>query len=194
MPQAVPLHSLLPERLDFLADQVKSRLCEDKRVGGMKLAWGFIGRELRGALCSVLDGDLLELMAKGWAEAEPLVEIVSASARAPGERMLVALAKHDISRDLRPVVAVTIGDCPCVELDFTFAISAHVGAVRLAVMDGHICGGDLGEVSASGQLSLGEIPLHPPAESRKVALPAEFRLEPPGIPIASLNGRDRVAG
>ena len=194
MPEPTLLHSLLPDRLDSLADKVKARLCEDEKTGGMKLAWGFIGRELRGALCSVLDGDLLELLAKSWAESEPLVKLASASVRAPGERLLVALAEHDITREVHPVVAVTIGECPCVELHFTFAVSAHVGAVRLAVLDGHIRGGDLGEVWGSGQLSLGGVPLHPKAESRKIALPAEFHLAPPGVSIALTSEGDRLAG
>lgn len=183
MAEPVPLHSLLPARLDGLAEAAQARLCKDEKVGGMKLAWGFIGRELRGALCSVLDGDLVAMLAKGWAQAEPVMKLASAAGRAPGERTLVELGKHDLTRELHPVVAVTIGDCPCVELDFTFAVSAHVSAVRLAVMDGHICGGDLGEVWASAQLSLDGVPLHPAAESRKLALPGEFSLPAPGVPI-----------
>ena len=194
MTDRFPLSALLPERLDSLADQVKSRLCEDEQVGGMKIAWDFVGRELAASLKSVLDCDLLEIFASAWAKAAPLADLADPARHPPGERSLVELGSHDLKRDFHPVIAVTIGPCPCVELHFTFALSAHIGGVRLAVTDGHIVSGDLGEVWASAQLSYEGTPLHPPPESRKLALPAELRFDPPGIEIPRLAGDHARSG
>ena len=186
MVEGIPLHALLPARLDSLADEVKARLCEDEQVGGMKLAWDFIGTELGNSLKSVLDCDVLEVLAGAWAKAAPLAELADPVKHPPGERSLVELGGHDVKREFHPVVAVTVGSCPCVELSFTLTLAAHVGGVRLSIVDGHIVGGDLGEVWASAQLSYEGTPLHAPAESRKLELPAEFRFDPPGIALPRL--------
>jgi len=190
----VSLGSLLPARLDSLDEQVRARLCQDDQVGGMKLAWDFIGKELGTSLKSVLDCDLLEIFALTWAKAAPLAELADPAKHPPGERSLVELGGHDLNRDFHPVIAVTIGSCPCVELRFTLALAANIGGVRLAVTNGHIISGDLGEVWASVQLSYEGTPLHPPPESRKLALPAEFRFDPPGIEIPRLAGDHARSG
>ena len=194
MADGVSLGSLLPARLDSLDEQVRARLCEDEQVGGMKLAWDFIGKELGASLKSVLDCDLLEIFASTWAKAAPLAELADPARHRSGERSLVELGGHDLKRDFHPIVAVTIGACPCVELQFTLALAAHIGGVRLAVVNGHIVSGDLGEVWASAQLSYEGTPLHPPPESRKLALPAEFQFDPPGFEIFRLTGDHARAG
>ena len=187
MAERVPLYALIPARLDSMVEQVKARLCEDEQVSGMKLAWDFIGGELGNALKSVLDSDLLEILASAWAKAAPLAELADPAKHPPGERALVELGGHEVNRDFHPVIAVTIGSCPCVELNFTLALAANVGGVRLSIVDGHIVGGDLGEVWASAQLSFEDTPLHAPAESRKLALPAAFSFDPPGIALPRLD-------
>ena len=189
MADPIPVSALLPERLDSLAEQVRTRLCEDEQVGGMKLAWDYIGRELSDTLRSVLDCDLLDILARAWAEAAALAEFADPQKHPPGERSVVELGEHEFSRELRPVVAVTIGSCPCVELEFVLALSAHVGGVRLSIVDGHIVGGDLGELWAGAQLSYQGTPLHPPSESRKIEIPGDFRLRPPGVKIPRLSGQ-----
>jgi hypothetical protein len=102
---------------------------------------------------------------------------------------VVELSEHDISRELNPVIAVTIDPCPSIELNFTFALAAHVGGVRLSIIDGHIVGGDLGELWASAQLSYEGVPLHPEQESARIAVPGEFSFAPPGIKIPLLSGQ-----
>jgi hypothetical protein len=189
----VPLGALIPERLDSVAERVRTRMCDDEQIGGMKLAWDFIGGELLGALKSVLDCDLLEILAGAWAQAAPLAAFADPDKHPPGERSVVEIGEHDVSRDLNPVIAVTVGSCPCVELSFTLALAAHVGGVRLSIVDGHIVGGDLGELWASAQLSYEGVPLHPPQESAKIAIPGEFTFTPPGIKIPQLS-RGAVEG
>ena len=186
MAERVTLGELLPPKLDSMADQVQAKLCEDEQVNGMKLAWDFIGNELGDALKSVLDCDMLEVLAGAWAKAAPLADLTDLAKHAPGERSLVELGEHQVAREFNPVIAVTVGSCPCVELSFTLALTATIGGVRLAVADGHIVGGDLGEVWASAQLSYEGTLLHPAAESRKLPLDGEFRFDPPGIEIPRL--------
>lgn len=187
MTDRISLGALIPERLDSVAEKVRSRLCEDEQVGGMKLDWGFIGGELNKALKSVLDCDLLEVLAGAWAQAAPIAAFADPNQHPAGERSVVELGEHDLSRELNPVIAVTIASCPCVELRFTFALTAHVGGVRLAIVDGHIVGGDLGELWASGQLSYEGVPLHPAQESARIEVPGEFNFPPPGIKIPGLS-------
>ena len=86
MADGLPLSALLPERLDGVAERVKDQLCEDEKVGGMDLAWDFIGKEIHGALSSVLDGDLIGVLAKGWAEAAALSDYADPAKHPPGER------------------------------------------------------------------------------------------------------------
>ena len=164
-------------------------MCDDQQIGGMKLAWGFIGSQLQDALRSVLDCDLLEVLGGAWAKAAPLADFADPAKQPPGERSVVELGEHDVTRELEPVVAVTIGACPSVELKFTLALAAHVGGARLSIVDGHLVGGDLGELWASAQLSYDGVPLHPAQESTKIGVPGEFSFAPPGIKIPLLAGR-----
>jgi len=183
MADGIALHALLPDRIDSLAERARSSLCENEQVGGMKLAWDFVGGQLHDALKSVLDADLIALLAECWAEA-PEVQALADPAKHPkGERSVIALGAHDFAREVNPVIAVTVGSCPCVELQFTFAIAANISGVRMSVVDAHIVSVDLGDVWGSGQLSLQGQPLHPPVESRKLQLPTEFQFQAPGIAI-----------
>lgn len=183
MPDRPRLADLLPDRLDDMAEQVRARLCEDEQVGGMKLAWDYVGRELHGSLAKLLDRDLIETLAGCWAKATAIRDAADPARHPPGERTMVALGDHQLSRSVHPVVAVTIAGCPCVELKFEFKISAAISGVRLSIADGHLVAGDLGEAWASGNLSFEGIPLHPEAQSRKLALSGPFDFAPPGIAI-----------
>lgn len=187
MGETVPLSVLLPEKLDSVAGQVRDRLCDNEEIGAMKLAWDYIGKELHQALKSALDRDLLEVLGKIWSQLGEIAAFADPEQHPPGERSVIELGGHDLTRELQPVIAVTIAPCPCIELKFLFALTAHVGGVRLSILDGHIVGGDLGELWASAQLSFEGVPLHPPQESARVAVPAEFSFAPPGIIIPRIS-------
>ena len=183
MPKSVALGALVPDKLDSVADRVRDRMCDDERIGGMKLAWDYIGKELHKALKSALDHDLLDVLGKSWAQFSELASFADPAKHPPGERSVVELGEHEVQRELFPVVAVTVAPCPSVELKFLLALTANVGGVRLSIVDGHIVGGDLGELWASAQLSYEGAPLHPAQESAKVGVPGEFAFDPPGIKI-----------
>lgn len=184
---AVKMSDLLPDRLDKAAEEARKTLCENQDIGCMKLAWDYVGDQLQGALKSALDCDALSVFAKTWATASALSDYADPAKHPPGERSVIELGAHEIKRELEPVVAVTVGSCPCVELKFTFAVTGHFGGVKLSVMDAHITGGSPGEAWASAQLSYNGVALHPPAESRKVPLAGTFDFAAPGIPIPRLH-------
>ena len=183
MAEHMKVGDLLAERLDSMAETVRGRLCDDEKVGKMKLDWGFVGDELHTALKAALDCDLMGFLAASWAKAKELADYADPAKHPPGERSAVAFGAHDFARAIKPVVAVTVAHCPCVELEFTFEVTAHFGGVRLAVLDGHIVGGDVGEAWASGKLSMHGVPLHPEADSKKMQLPGRFELDAPGVEI-----------
>ena len=112
------------------------------------------------ALKSALDCDAFAVFAKTWAAAEQLSDYADPDKHPPGERSVIELGAHEISRALEPVIAVTIGSCPCIELKFTFTVTGNFGGVALSVMNGHIIGGRPGDAWATGQLSYNGIPLH----------------------------------
>jgi hypothetical protein len=183
MADRLTLAMLLPDRLDGAAGEARKALCANEEVGRMSLAWDYVGSQLEGALKSALDHDLLEVLAKGWATAATLSEYADLEKHPVGERSVVELGAHDLSREVHPIVAVTIAPCPPVDLKFTFAITAHFGGLKLTVGDGHILSGAPGDAWASGQLSYNGVPLHKAAESRKVPLPGQFTFAAPGIAI-----------
>ena len=179
----VSLADLLPDRLDSLGDRARAALSEDKDVAGMKLAWGYVGSQLQQALRSTLDIPVMEALATGWSTAAELASYADPTRHPPGERSVIELGEHKLAQEFKPVIAVTIGSCPCLELDFTFAVSARFGGVKLAIADAHLVGGETGDAWASCQLSLHGLPLHEAAESKKVALPGAFHFAAPGVPI-----------
>lgn len=183
MAEAATLGDLLPASLSGVGERARQALSENPDVGGMKLAWGYIGGQLQEALKSALDCPAMDALAGAWSTAALLAEYADREKHPPGERSVVELGKHDFSREFNPVIAVTIGSCPCMELQFTLAVTASFGGVKLAIADAHIVGGETGEAWASGQLSLQGVPLHEPRESKKLALPGAFELKPPGVPI-----------
>ena len=184
MADGLRVADLLPDDLDAAAEQARRSLCDNEEIGKMSLAWDYISSQLEGALKAALDCDLMDLFAKGWANARLLADYSDPEKHPPGERSVVELGAHDVSRDLHPIVAVTVGSCPCIELKFTFTVAAHFGGLKLTIGDGHILGGATGDAWATAQLSYNGVPLHEAAESRKLALPGRFSFAPPGIAIA----------
>lgn len=186
MADILKLNALLPERLDEVGQRARQKLCENENVGGMRLAWDYIGSQLNSALGEALDCDVMEVLAKGWASADLLADFANSGTQSAGGRSVVELGAHEISRELKPVIAVTIGSCPCVEIEFGFTVSAHFGGVQLSIVNGHITGGQAGEGWASAQLSCEGVPLHDAAETRKLPIPATFQFDEPGVPIPAL--------
>jgi hypothetical protein len=172
---------LLPERLEGIERRVRDRLCEDPGVKGSSLAWGLIGSEVEGALKAVLDCDLLELLGKAWTTARSLQDYADPALHPPGEAAVVHLGEREIEREIHPVIAVTIGDCPPMELRFTLTLTAHFSGLALSLRCPFITGGSAGDAHVSASLGYGEVELIKPKESRKLALPGRFTFDPPHL-------------
>jgi len=184
MAEPVRLFQLMPDRLESMAGPIRDRLCQDQQIKGLRLAWDVVSGKLQEALRSALDYNVVDIFAECWARAKPVWEVVEA-ARA-GEPCNIELGKHELSRELNPVIAVTIGSCPCIELRFKFVVSAHIRGAQLSIVNGHIASGKLGEAWASARLNYEDIQLHSPAESPKLAIGGSFDFPPPGIAIPGL--------
>jgi len=170
---------LLPERFEGLEERVKDRLCEDPGVGSNKLAWDLIGSEVEGALRSVLDCDLIETLARAWTTARALQDYADPAKHPAGEASVVHLGEREVERELHPVVAVTIGQCECMELRFTLTLAAKFSGLALTIRAPFITGGSAGDLKVSAQLKYGEVALHKPRESRKLVLPGRFGFSVP---------------
>ena len=194
MAEGVPLHSLLPDKLDTLTEAARTRLCEDEQASAMNLAWSVVGDELKQALCSVLGDDLVQLLARAWASMPQVAGLADVIRDEKGKPQVVEIGAHEFSHELHPVVAVTIGSCPCAELAFTFAVSARVSGVRLKIRAGHVIAADLGELWASARLALQDIPVDTKGETRRIALSHAIEFDGPGIPIAGLAKDSAAAG
>jgi hypothetical protein len=178
--ETIKVADLLPDRMAGFGTAAREALCKDAEVAGQQLAWNYVSSHLQQALRQALDCDLFDVLASGWAQSPLLQSYVAALAKPTAE---VHIGAHDLTRELYPVVAVTIAPCPCIELEFTLCLAASFSGLQLDIADRYITGGIPGDVSASAALSFKGIPLHQ-AESRKLELPGRFRFEGRGIPIA----------
>lgn len=186
----VKLSALLPDDLEAAGRRAAEGLREREDVGCLRLAWDVVARELEGALGRALDCDLVGVLAECWAESRLLAEYADPRKHPPGQRSILKVGAHEFSREVHPVLAVTVAGCECVELRFTFALTGHLGGVELVVADGRIRGGSLGEGWVGAQLSYSGVPLHSAAESRKLDLGGDFTLPGEGVKIPRLESWD----
>jgi len=186
MDDGMKVRDLLPERLDGLGEESKKKLRKDKSVSGMSLAWDYIEAQVDDELRELLDMDIFDLLGKAWAGAKRLSEYRDKAKHPPGVRELLKFGDFDLERELHPVIEVTIGDCPCAELNFTVKLAGHFSGLYLGIKDAHIIDGRTGKAWASAQLSCEDVPLHKEKETKKFTLPGRFKFEAPGIEIPSL--------
>jgi len=186
MDEDIKLRDLLPDKLQSAAAKGVARLKANDQVGGMTLAWNYIGDELEDSLQSSLDCDLLGVLAKGWAEWRDIAEYADETKHPKGETSVLSVGKGHISREVYPTLEVTVGSCPCVDVKFTFRLSAHYECLELSILNGHITRVAPGKGWVGAQLLYDDIPLHSEAESKKMQLPGEYRFAEPGIPIPVL--------
>jgi hypothetical protein len=180
MAETIKIAELFPDRLDGLAAAAHEALCKDAEVAGQKLAWDLVSSRVGQALRQLLGCDLFDVLARGWSDS-PVLRSYAAAMTEPSAKL--DFGEHQLSRELNPTIAVTVGNCPCIELQFTVALAARFSGLRLEVTNRHITGGSPGAVSASAELSIGDVILHE-AKSRELELPKRFSFPAPGIPIS----------
>jgi hypothetical protein len=174
----VTVASLLPGDLR-LDDLVKEQVGAEPGRKPLNLAWNLVGSEVRGALRSVLDCNLLELLAEGWVKFRDLQDYADPAKHPADERAIVHVGKHDFVREIHPVVSVTVAGQQCPPLRFTVRLTGSFSGLALTVQCGAVTGGTGGDAHVSAQLRYGTAELHKAKESRTVALPGTFRFDPP---------------
>ena len=179
----VKLGDLLPDDLESAGGRAVEELKSRENIGCLSVAWDLVDGQLQGALRSALDCDLLEVLAECWATSRLLAEYADPAKHPPGSSSVVLIGGRDVTRKVHPVVKVEVGSCPCVDLRFTFAVTAHFSGVKLIISGGRIRGGSLGDTSVSAELSYEDVPLHSPAESKKLSLGGDFTLPGEGVRI-----------
>jgi hypothetical protein len=187
MAEGVKLKELLPDRLDRLDDEAKKEICRDEDVSNMRLAWGYIGSQLDGAIREVLDVEIFDLLGKAWANGALLLEYGDPAKHPPGQRDVVNVGEYSFERELHPTVEVTIATRACAELKFTLTLSGHFSGLHVAILNGHIVSCGSGDAWASAQLTFEGVPLHGEKKTKRVPLPGHHDFTAPGITIPRLN-------
>ena len=173
---------LLRERLT-LGPEAEAAMRSDSGDAGAGIAWDFISDQAGEALRSLLDCDLLELIARGWLQADALRVYADPARHPPGENAVVPLAGHKIARDIHPVLEIGVAGLPPVRLRFTVSLAAHFKGLSLSISDGHVTGGATGEAWVSAALKYGGVKLTKEGETRKLRLPGRFAFASPGLRI-----------
>lgn len=165
-PNAIPLSPLplspvqisleeLPsaEALDQARGEIQSKLAE----GGSRLAqlnWAIMrnaaGKALRDALGKL---DLLEYVAGAWCTAIELRELARKTLKTPGTEDTLALAEHEPSITLHPVVNIQCGPVKFPALTFDLELGAAVECAVLIVAEGKLAGIETGTFKPFATLS-----------------------------------------
>src|SRR5215472_1035933 len=149
---------LLPAGLQ-LEQTMKTKLSEDPGAAGTKLAWGLVGSEATNALKTALNIDVLDVIGRCWCVAKELHEYTDPSKHPAGEIAIVNLGQHTFTKDLYPILDVTIGPYKT-SLRFTLKLAANIRAVALAICNGYITSLGSGDGDVSAQLKYGDIALN----------------------------------
>ena len=177
----IKVADLLPEQLS-LGPAVDEAMRDNPDACPPGLAWDFIAGQAGAALRSLLDCDVIELLAQGWAKASTIRAYADPAKHPPGETAIIHLAEHKFVREVHPVLKMTVAGCPPITLRFTVALAAQFRGLALSIESGHILAASTGDASVSAQLKYGAFDLTGEKESGKVALPGRFVFTP-SIPI-----------
>jgi len=167
---------------DAVQDNVHREMRRDAEVSQTRLAWSFIGSEATQAVDSVLDKDIFEVVAEGWAMADVLLPYADKKLHPQGERSLVRLLEHSFVKVLHPVLDIMWGDRKCVSLKFDLELAANFRTVALSICDGYIVAADSGDGNVSATLKYGDVKLHK-KESPRVPFPGHRDFRAPGLAI-----------
>lgn len=144
--------------------------------------WDFVSDQAASALRSLLDCDVVDLLAQGWARAQAIRAYADPAKHPPGEIAIVHLAEHSFAREIHPVLKIHIAGCSPFPVRFTLVLKAEVRGLALSIESGHILAMSAGDAMVSAQLKYGEFNLTNEKQSRKLPLPGRFVFTP-GIPI-----------
>lgn len=87
---------------DAIEENVRQEMRGDAEASQTRLAWSFIGSEATKAVDSVLDKDIFEVVAEGWAAADILLAYADEKVHPRRERNTVPLMEHSFVKVLHP--------------------------------------------------------------------------------------------
>lgn len=176
------IRDLLLLSQDTIEENVQREMRRDAAVSQTRVAWSFIGSEATQAIDSVLDKDIFEVVAEGWAIADVLLPYADAKEHPRGERALVGLMEHSFIKVCHPVLDIMWGDTKCASLKFDLELAANFRSVVLTICDGYIVAVDGGDGDVSVTLKYGDATLHS-KKSPRVPLPGHKDFKAPGLAI-----------
>jgi hypothetical protein len=144
------------DALDDARNEIQGKLAE----GGSRLAqlnWHIMrnaaGDSLRDALGKL---DVLEYIAGAWCTAAELQKLAKKTLDTPGSEETLALAEHDPSVALHPVVKIKCGPVEFPALTFELKLGASVECAILVVTGGKLAAIEAGTFKPFAQLYYGE--------------------------------------
>jgi hypothetical protein len=171
-----------PDALDQARGEIQGKLAET----GSRLAqlnWHIMRNATGGALRDALRKlDLLEYVAGAWCTAVELREIAKKTLKAPGTEDALALAEHEPSIVLHPVVKITCGPVELPALTFDLTLGALVECAVLVVAEGKLAAIETGTFTPFAELSYGEHELKK-LNGKEVSITSRYEFPKGGIPI-----------
>lgn len=144
------------DALDDARDDIQAKLAE----GGSRLAqlnWHMMrdaaGNSLREALGKL---DVLEYVAGAWCTAAELQRIAKKTLAAPGTEDTLALAEHEPTVALHPVVKIKCGPVEFPALTFELKLGASVECAVLVISEGKLAAIETGTFKPFARLFYGD--------------------------------------
>jgi len=146
--------------------------------------WGTVFGAIVDKVQDLLDMNLSEIMMTGWNKYGLLADCVDEKKYAPGESVLVALAKHSLSSVHKPSIEVMVNDKSTAKIPFTIKLTLNLKGAELKVQDKKIREIRLGEVDGNGFIKCGEVEIAKQEFDSK-QIPGTITLDP-GLEIPTI--------
>jgi hypothetical protein len=169
------------DALDDACVEIQQKLAEN----GSRLAqlnWPIMRNAAMNSLGKALgELDIMDSLASAWCTAVELQELAKKTLHAPGEEPL-ALAKHEPSVALHPVVKIKCGPVEFPALTFEVKLGASVDSAVLIVAGGKLTAIETGTFKPFAELSYGEHELKKLAGD-EVSITGRYTLPGGGVTI-----------
>lgn len=170
------------EALDQARSEIQKKLSEEgSRLAQLnwKIMRNAAGKALRDALGKL---DLLEYVAGAWCTAVELQQIAKKTLKAPGTEDTLALAEHEPSVTLHPVVSIQCGPVKFPALTFDLELGAAVECAVLVVAEGKLAAIETGSFTPFATLSYKDHELNK-MKGHEVSITRRYKFPKGGISI-----------
>ncbi|HVN00404.1 MAG TPA: hypothetical protein VMT68_09330 [Caulobacteraceae bacterium] len=176
------VRDLLPpsfRRMDEAMDRAQREDPEFKTKVLPGMALGVAGERASQAVRGVLDTDVFELIAGAWAKALELRRAADEADKSPDKTATVFLGEHELTAEVHPIAEITFGALGKLTLRFTLEFAAKLELAEVTITDHRIVKIGRSEGQGSAVLKYGDVELHEPLKSRKIALHEDMLLKRP---------------